>query len=202
MPDSRSPDIIMRVVDELWFRAAMNNRGWKTLARALVLVHTGMRPSQMMRIDVEEHVTPYIDQETPMVYVPAGKGGKPHWKPLTVDGVLAFRLFIAIGAHGRFSTSAFYKSWMLACDKGNVARFNPYKLRHSYATLLRRGGADIADIQELLGHKSPKTTQRYAMVVPEKLVTATQRIENLGTSAGKVAGASPQPTEKKTAGQK
>jgi len=66
---------------------------------------------------------------------------------------------------------------MLACKAANVAPFNPYKLRHSYATLLRRAGADIADIQELLGHKSPKTTQRYAMVVPEKLVAATQRVE-------------------------
>jgi integrase/recombinase XerC len=112
-----------------------------------------------------------------MVEVPSGKGGKTHWKPLTSDGVAAFRLFLRVGAVGPFSTSSFYKSWMLACKAANVAPFNPYKLRHSYATLLRRAGADIADIQELLGHKSPKTTQRYAMVVPEKLVAATQRVE-------------------------
>lgn len=65
-----------------------------------------------------------------------------------------------------------------------VARVgNPFKLRHPYATLLRRAGADIADIQELLGHKSPKTTQRYAMVVPEKLVAATQRAEEQWTQS-------------------
>lgn len=72
---------------------------------------------------------------------------------------------------------------MLACDEANVARFNPYKLRHSYATLLRRAGADIADIQELLGHKSPKTTQRYAMVVPEKLAAATRGVEKVWTES-------------------
>jgi integrase/recombinase XerC len=71
-----------------------------------------------------------------------------------------------VGAQGKFSTSSFYKSWIRACKKANVAPFNPYKLRHSYATLLRRAGADIADIQELLGHRSPKTTQRYAMGYP------------------------------------
>lgn len=176
-PDSRPPHMIISVLDELWYRAAMNNRGWKTLARALVLAHTGMRPSQMMRLDSDLHIRPHLDDAVATVEVPSGKGGKTHWKPLTTDGVAAFRLFLRVGAQGKFSTSSFYKSWIMACDNANVARFNPYKLRHSYATLLRRAGADIADIQELLGHKSPKTTQRYAMVVPEKLVAATQRAE-------------------------
>ena len=178
-PDSRPPHIIISVLDELWLRAAMNNRGWKTLARALVLAHTGMRPSQMMRLDPDLHIRSYLDEDVPMVEVPSGKGGKTHWKPLTTDGVAAFRLFLHVGAPGPFSTSSFYKSWMLACKAAEVAPFNPYKLRHSYATLLRRAGADIADIQELLGHKSPKTTQRYAMVVPEKLVAATLRVEKV-----------------------
>lgn len=178
-PDSRPPHIIISVLDELWLRAAMNNRGWKTLARALVLAHTGMRPSQMMRLDPDLHIRSYLDEDVPMVEVPSGKGGKTHWKPLTTDGVAAFRLFLRVGAPGPFSTSSFYKSWMLACKAAEVAPFNPYKLRHSYATLLRRAGADIADIQELLGHKSPKTTQRYAMVVPEELVAATLRVEKV-----------------------
>ena len=34
--------------------------------------------------------------------------------------------------------------------------FNPYKLRHSYATALRAQGMDLADVQELMGHKSRK----------------------------------------------
>jgi site-specific recombinase XerD len=62
-------------------------------------------------------------------------------------------------------------------DQANVARFNPYKLRDSFWTLARRCGADMADVQQLLGHTSSKTTARYADVVPEKLFTATQRME-------------------------
>jgi integrase len=162
-----------------------------------------MRPSQLMRLDIATHVAPYLDQDVPCVFVPAGKGGKPHWKPLTAEGVKALRLFIGFGAAGKFSISSFYKSLMLACDDAKVQRFNPYRLRHSYATLLRIGGTDIADIQELLGHKSPKTTQRYAMVVPEKLVAATRRMESVWAKARRqVAGTPLLPTEKKTALQK
>jgi site-specific recombinase XerD len=65
----------------------------------------------------------------------------------------------------------------------------PTNGRHSYATLLRRAGVDVADIQESLGHKLPKTTQRYAMVVPEKLVATTQRVEKAWTSPALRRGA-------------
>jgi site-specific recombinase XerD len=86
-------------------------------------------------------------------------------------------MFLRVDAAGKFSTQAFYKSWMLGCDQADVTRFNPYKLRHSFATRLRRAGADLADVQTLLGHKSPKTTARYAEVSHEKLVTAVQQME-------------------------
>jgi site-specific recombinase XerC len=89
-PDSRPPHIIIGVLDELWLRAAMHNRGWKTLARALVLAHTGMRPSQMMRLDPDLHIRSYLDDAVAMVEVPSGKGGRTHWKPLTTDGVALF----------------------------------------------------------------------------------------------------------------
>lgn len=75
-PDARPPHVIISVLDELWLRAGMNNRGWKTLARALVLAHTGMRPSQMMRLDPDLHIRPYLDEVVAMVEVPSGKGGK------------------------------------------------------------------------------------------------------------------------------
>jgi len=78
--------------------------------------------------------------------------------PLTSDGKAAVPLFLRVGAAGTFSTQAFYKSWVLACNQANVTRLNPYKLRHSFTTRMRQAGADLADVQALLGHKSPKTT--------------------------------------------
>jgi hypothetical protein len=42
---------------------------------------------------------------------------------------------------------------------------------------MRRAGADLADVQALLGHKSPKTTARHAEVSVDKVMTAVQRME-------------------------
>jgi integrase/recombinase XerD len=176
-PDGRPIMVIERVLDQLWYRTAMNNRGWKTLARALVLAHTGMRPSQVKRLVPNLDIHPYLDSDEPFVQVSAGKGGKAYEMPLTKDGRAAFLLFLSVDAAGDFSTQAFHKSWMLACDQAHVARFNPYKLRHSFATLLRREGTDLADVQALLGHRSPKTTARYANVSKEKLVKAVHALE-------------------------
>jgi integrase len=89
----------------------------------------------------------------PLVFVNRpGKGGKPHWKPLTERGIAAFKLFIEEEAFGDFSQSSIYKSWKLACEDAHVPFFNPYRLRHTYATTLRAEGLDLADVQELVGH--------------------------------------------------
>jgi integrase len=140
----------------------------QTLAR--VIAETGMRHSQVMRLTLPDI---WLDHQPPVVFVNRpGKGGKPHWKPLTERGVEAFKLFIEKTAFGEFSQSSIYKSWKLACEDAKVPFFNLYRLRHTYATTLRAEGLDLADVQELVGHTSARTTERYAMVAPQKLVAA------------------------------
>jgi integrase len=174
-PDGRSPETIQRVFTALTRRVTAQNRGWRTLARLKVIALTGMRHSQVMRLE-PDHL--YVDHDPPyVVVVDPGKDGEPHAKPLTPDGVEAFRLFAKVEAWGEFSQPSVYKSWKLACKDADVPFFNPYKLRHSYATALRAQGMDLADVQELMGHKSAKTTQRYAMVAPKKLAAAAEMLQ-------------------------
>jgi integrase len=166
---------VVRVVDAFAKRVAENNRGWKTLARTRVIAATGMRHSQVMRLKREDI---WLDHEPPVVVInEAGKGGKAHWKPLTAEGVAAFEMFIEKAAFGPFSQSSVYKSWKLACADAGVPFFNPYRLRHTYATTLRAGGMDLADVQQLVGHTSPRTTERYAAVAPGKLIAAKDLLE-------------------------
>jgi integrase/recombinase XerD len=152
--------------------------------RALVefLYGTGTRVSEAVSLDVDD-----VDLETHTVIV-TGKGSKQRLLPLggfAADAIDAYlvrgrpvlatkgrgtpRLFLNSLGRPLSRQSAYGVVKAAAARAGVTAIVGPHTLRHSYATHLLEGGADVRVVQELLGHASVTTTQIYTMVTVDHL---------------------------------
>ena len=148
--------------------------GSTTVVRLRLMHWTGMRPSQMGRLRPDDV---RLDEPTPFVVVPRGKGGRLAAIPLVGDGLDAARAFVAIGAYGRWSCASANKALRGRPGARDAPAFTVYQIRHAFATGLRRTGSDVADIQDLYGHTDPETTMIYAPPQLLKHVAAIARLQ-------------------------
>ncbi len=138
--------------------------------RALVeLVYSaGLRSAEAVGLDLAD-----VDFEQEHVRV-RGKGGKERVVPLGEEAahLLARYLHEARPELARGANDAFFLSTRgRRLDTSTLRRLlpHPHRLRHSFATHLLEGGADLRTIQELLGHSSLSTTQVYSHVSAKRL---------------------------------
>jgi integrase/recombinase XerD len=147
-----------------------------------VLYGTGARISEAVALDVDD-----LDLADGVVLL-RGKGSKQRIVPLGSYGRDAVQAYLvrarpALVAAGRGTAAVFVNhrggrlsrqsAWATlraaAQRAGVVTPVSPHTLRHSFATHLLDGGADVRVVQELLGHASVTTTQIYTMVTVERL---------------------------------
>ncbi len=158
--------------------------------RALLefLYSTGARISEAVGLDVDDLSLERIPAKGPDVVRLFGKGSKERLVPLGSYAARALDDYLVRGrpaasAKGKGTPALFLNArggrlsrqsaWTIlknAAEKANIGRdVSPHTLRHSFATHLLEGGADVRVVQELLGHASVTTTQVYTLVTAETL---------------------------------
>ena len=139
----------------------------------------GMRPSQMARLQLDDF---RLDDPIPYVAIPRGKGGRAAAVPLVPEGIAAARAFLDARAFGPWSRGSANKALRAAARRAALPSFTLYQTRHSFAAGLRRTGADVADIQDLYGHTSPRTPKIYAPPELPKHRAAMERLRQSDAS--------------------
>ena len=165
--------------------------GLRDAAMLELFYATGARISELARLDVGDVD---LDERSARLL---GKGSKERIVPIHERAAAAVRAYLADGrpalvaaargrgfaagrdpllvsARGRAMDAAAlrYRFDVLKRRAGIPADITPHAMRHTFATDLLEGGADLRSVQELLGHASLSTTQLYTHLTPERLKAA------------------------------
>jgi integrase/recombinase XerC len=187
---AKSPRSLPAVLDQEQARAALDRQGegeprdLRDQAILELLYATGIRVSELCQLDVDD-----VDRERRVVRV-LGKGRKERSVPYGLPALQALDRWCIYGRalwiKERTGPALFLGVRGGRIDAGTVRRIvhsrlrqvdgvpdlSPHGLRHSAATHLLEGGADLRSVQEMLGHASLNTTQIYTHVSIDRLRAA------------------------------
>ena len=154
-----------------------------------LLYGSGARVAELVAIDINDISSENVDGDEVTILKLRGKGSKERLVPLGKFAVIALddylvRLRPSLLAKNSLSERALFlnsrgkrltrqSAWSTVLRTAKATnlegRVSPHVFRHSYATHLLDGGADIRVVQELLGHASVTTTQIYTLVTIDKV---------------------------------
>jgi integrase/recombinase XerC len=184
LPVVLAVDEVMAVLQQRPAAGATTPIGLRDSAIMELLYATGIRVSELCGLDVDD-----IDRGRRTIRV-LGKGSKERTVPFGIPAGRAVDLWLATGrpavATGTSGPAVFLGARGRRLDPrtarravhaviaaaGTVPDMGPHGLRHTSATHLLEGGADLRSVQEMLGHASLATTQIYTHVSIERLLSA------------------------------
>jgi integrase/recombinase XerD len=154
-----------------------------------LLYSSGARVSELIGINLNDLSTIENDDGIITTLKLRGKGSKERIVPLGTFATKAIENYMVrarpdLAAKSSKTTSALFlnsrgsrisrqSAWQMVLDAADAAgvaeHVSPHVFRHSYATHLLDGGADIRVVQELLGHASVTTTQIYTLITIDKV---------------------------------
>jgi integrase/recombinase XerD len=150
-----------------------------------IIYSCGLRRSEVTNILLTD-----IDRTRNLLHIREGTGGVDRIVPVSdkvwqkldeyVEGYKPQRYLFEGQTGGRYSSESVYNVFKQALQKAGIKKeVGVHSLRHSYATHLHENGLDIRFIQELLGHKSTRTTEIYTHVSRRNLVAVRSPIDDL-----------------------
>lgn len=162
---------------------AQRAAGLRDMAMLELLYSSGLRVSELTGLDAG-----HLRLDLGLVRVVSGKGGRERWVPVGSRAMEALKNYLA--ARAELAPQGMEQEALFLNQKGGrmtprsvqrlVARFagelsagrrlSPHALRHAMATHLLEGGADLRSVQEMLGHKSLSTTQKYTHLTVDHLL--------------------------------
>lgn len=166
-------------------------RGLRDLAMLHTMYAAGLRVSELVGLGLRD-----LNTETGVVAV-LGKGDKRRLVPIAQSTCTVLRRYLTcarplwakpISSHvfltprgGPMSRQAFWQLVRRYTLLAGIAKdISPHKLRHSFATHLLEGGADLRSVQAMLGHADISTTQIYTHVMAEKIIDMHRRFHPRG----------------------
>jgi integrase/recombinase XerD len=173
LPRTLSPAEVERLLDSA---AGTTPRALRDRAIAELLYGAGLRVSEAVSLDRQS-----VDLESRLVRC-LGKGNKERVVPIGREAVDALRRYMARGRPflerrprqelflnangGALTRAGVFLILRRLADKAGLEpeRIHPHLLRHSFATHLLEGGADLRAVQEMLGHADLATTELYTHV--------------------------------------
>ena len=187
LPDVLSVDEVSRLLDAAAVGGSTDPVVLRDKALLEFMYATGCRVSEAVGTNLDD-----IDLEEKVVRL-MGKGSKQRLVPLgsyARNSVVAYlnagrgelerrstakvpeRRALFLNKRGkRISRQSVWEIVKTAGERAGIIKpLHPHTLRHSFATHLIQGGADVRTVQELLGHASVTTTQIYTHVSPEALI--------------------------------
>jgi integrase/recombinase XerC len=184
LPEVLNVNEAATVIKSLEIKAAEqpNPLNIRDLAIVEVLYGSGIRVSELCGLDLSD-----IDNSRNTLNV-IGKAGKQRVVPLGIPAMKALANYLAsarvelanqvsqaavfLGLRGKRIDQRTARQVVYEAMKAVGATMGPHGLRHTAATHLLEGGADLRTVQEILGHASLSTTQIYTHVSPERLQSA------------------------------
>lgn len=189
LPDVLTIDEVARLLDAASVGGSTDPVALRDKALLEFMYATGARVSEAVGVNLDD-----VDVDERMARL-MGKGGKQRLVPLGSYACRALQAYVNAGRPSlerrcgqrpperravflnkrgaRLSRQSVWEIIRLAGRRARIDRpLHPHTLRHSFATHLIQGGADVRTVQELLGHASVTTTQIYTHVSPESLIEA------------------------------